>query len=96
MELGGWDLDLDMMSPDAIIQGMMLQQEFDLLIVVVSSGEQMYVLISLFVPAYVRMLWTQALGLSGCRPHPALHAFETHNPTFLQWGHLSPGTGPLR
>ena len=75
---GEWVLHLDMLSPDAMVRGMTLQPELNLLVVIVyvPSGGRGYVLAFSFVaiiPTILRFraLKTYTLRLSDGQPHPA-------------------------
>lgn len=79
---GEWVFSLEMLPPNVIVQGMTLQPELDLLVVMVSSDQRMCVLtFALVVIALTllgfRLLDTHMLRLSDGQPHPALPTPET-------------------
>ena len=79
---GEWVFSLEVLPPNVIVQGMTLQPELDLLVVMVSSDQRMCVLtFALVVIALTllgfRLLDTHMLRLSDGQPHPALPTPET-------------------
>ena len=71
---GEWVIDTAMSSPDAIIIGMTLQPELDILVVIESSGQQRCALMFVFVVVSLTtlgtsVLYTRTIRLSDGQPH---------------------------
>lgn len=76
---GEWVIDIPMSSPDAVVLGMTLQPELDILVVVESSGQQTCVTVSAFAVISLTILdhsvlHTRTVRLSDGQPH---HTFPT-------------------
>lgn len=74
---GEWVFNLEMWSPGFVVMGMTLQPELDLLVVIVSSDEYMYVLAFKLAAIGLsflgsRMSQVHTLQLSDGQPHPAI------------------------
>jgi len=78
---GEWVIDIPMSSPGAVMLGMTLQPELDLLVVIESSGQQTYVPVSAFVTVGLTILDTSVLHtrtvrLSDGQPHHTFPILE--------------------
>ena len=78
---GEWDIDIVMSSPDAIVLGMTLQPDLDLLVVVESSGQQTYVIAFVSVAVSLTImsasvLHTHTVRLSNGQPHLTFPTLE--------------------
>jgi hypothetical protein len=79
---GEWVIGITMSSPDAIVLGMTLQPELDLLVVIESSGQQTYVLVFVFVAISLTILgasglYTHTIRLSDGQPHLTFPMLKT-------------------
>jgi hypothetical protein len=76
-----WVLNLEMLSPEVVVLGMTLQPELDLLVVVVSTGEDACVRVFTFVAICLtfsesRVSQAHTLRLSDGKPYPAIPTLE--------------------
>ena len=74
---GEWTFNLEMLSPDAMVLGMTLQPELDLLVVIVSSCGHTYVLVFILGAVGLTLLDSRVsrvhtLQLSNGRPHSTI------------------------